>query len=293
MKPTEITVLSGKGGTGKTTFTSLLATKLAEQAVLCDADVDAPDLWILLHPKKGLEEPFFGGDQAVFDLDKCVGCGRCEEVCRFRALEMKDGKPLFEEGLCEGCSACVMVCPADCITLRKAQQGDVFFGPADTGPIWHAKLKPGGENSGMLVQQLRNRARETAKEASLKFIVTDGPPGVACPAISALTGSDLAIAVTEPTKSARHDLERLGEMARRLSVPLAVVINKSGLSQEEEGNLYTLCREKNWPVLTEIPFDKRVVRSIAASEVPMKLLEDKVNEAWAKIETLLHKNIEA
>ena len=143
MKPTEITVLSGKGGTGKTTFTSLLATKLAGQAVLCDADVDAPDLWILLHPEKGLEEPFFGGDQAVFDLTKCIGCGRCEEVCRFRALEMVDGKPRFEEGLCEGCSACVMVCPADCISLRKAQQGDVFFGPADTGPIRHARPKPG------------------------------------------------------------------------------------------------------------------------------------------------------
>lgn len=287
MKPTEITVLSGKGGTGKTTFTSLLATKLTGQAVLCDADVDAPDLWILLHPQKDLEEPFFGGDQAVFDLDRCIGCGRCEEVCRFRALEMSGGKPLFEEGLCEGCGACLMVCPADCITLRKAQQGDIFFGPGDTGPVWHARLKPGGENSGMLVQQLRNRARETAAAEGLKFIVTDGPPGVACPAISALTGSDLAVAVTEPTRSARHDLERLGEMAARLSVPLAVVINKAGLCEEEEGNLYTLCREKGWPVLTEIPFDRRVVKSIAASEVPLKVLGGKLDEAWDKIRNMI------
>ncbi len=287
MKPTEITILSGKGGTGKTTFTSLLATKLAGRAVLCDADVDAPDLWILLHPEKDLEEPFFGGDQAVFDLENCIGCGRCEEVCRFRAVKMENGKPRFDEGLCEGCSACAMVCPAECITLRKAQQGDIFFGPSDTGPVWHARLKPGGENSGMLVQQLRNRARETAAGENLKYIVTDGPPGVACPAISALTGSDLAIAVTEPTRSARHDLERLGEMAGRLSVPLAVVINKSGLSREEEGNLYTLCREKGWPVLTEIPFDKRVVKAIAASEVPMEVLQSKVEESWDKLRNMI------
>lgn len=290
MKPTEITVLSGKGGTGKTTFTSLLATKLSGKTVLCDADVDAPDLWILLHPRKELEEPFFGGDQAVFDLDSCIGCGRCAEVCRFRALEMVDGKPCFEEGLCEGCSACVLACPPKCITLRKGRQGNIFFGPSDTGPLWHARLKPGGENSGMLVQQLRERARKTAVENGLSYIVADGPPGVACPAISTLTGSDLAIAVTEPTRSARHDLERLGEMAKRLSVPLAVVINKSGLSAEEEGNLHTLCGEKGWPVLTEIPFDKRVVKSIAASKVPMDVLENHLEEAWAKIETLIAKD---
>ncbi|MDO9509474.1 MAG: 4Fe-4S binding protein, partial [Thermovirgaceae bacterium] len=182
MKPREITVISGKGGTGKTSLAAALASVSPEKTVLCDADVDAPDLEILLHPRKISEHPFMGMQTALVDAGRCVGCGKCRNVCRFGAIGMHSGKAIIGTTFCEGCSACTLVCPQKCISIEETRQGTWFAGQTDFGPMVHARLDPGGENSGMLVQLVRREAHLAAEQTGARIILTDGPPGIACPA---------------------------------------------------------------------------------------------------------------
>jgi MinD superfamily P-loop ATPase len=268
MKPAEVVVVSGKGGTGKTTLTSVLAKTLIGRCVLCDADVDVPDLWILASPDVRVEEEFYGGDRAALNRPRCDDCGLCVSVCRFGALSGENGKVAVDPGRCEGCGACALACPKGAVSLSPAVQGRIYGSEAETGPFWHARLVPGGENSGRLVQILRERAQKTAREREKPWILVDGPPGIACPAISAMTGCSAALAVTEPSKSGLHDLKRLGELAARFRVPMAVVLNRCDLSEEGSRAIRGVCREKGWPLLAEIPFMAGVVEDLARARIP-------------------------
>ena len=268
MRPKEIVVVSGKGGTGKTTLASVLARELAGQCVLCDADVDVPDLWILTSPRVKVEEEFVGGDKATLNRPPCDDCGRCVPACRFGALSAGNGKVVLDRSRCEGCGACTLVCPRGAFSLAPAVQGRIYGSETEYGSFWHARLHPGGENSGRLVQVLRERARKTAEEQGKPWILADGPPGIACPAISALTGCSVALAVTEPSKSGLHDLKRLGELAARFRVPMAVVLNRCDLSEEGAQEIREACREKGWPLLAEIPFLRGVVEDLARARIP-------------------------
>ena len=185
MKIREITVVSGKGGTGKTSITAALAASAPGGLALCDADVDAPDLEILLHPEPREEHAFIGMDTAGVDSQRCIGCGRCRDVCRFDAIRMEGGKARVDKTFCEGCAACTLVCPVGSIAMEETRQGTWYVGETGFGPMVHARLNPGGENSGMLVQLVRKEARRIAESRGLGTILTDGPPGIACPAISA------------------------------------------------------------------------------------------------------------
>lgn len=206
MRPKEIVVTSGKGGTGKTTLTSALAASLGKVA-LCDADVDAPDLYILLNPSIKTDYAFWGMDTAQVDPSKCIGCNRCIESCRFNSISMINGKAVVDTHFCEGCATCAYVCPTSAISMVPTRQGTYYESTTDFGPMWHAQLFPGGENSGKLVQILREKAKETASKEGIPYIITDGPPGVACPAISSITGCNFTITVTEPSMSALSDLK--------------------------------------------------------------------------------------
>ena len=289
MRPREIVVVSGKGGTGKTTLASVLARELAGQCVLCDADVDVPDLWILLGPRVQLEEEFVGGDKATLHRPPCDDCGLCVPVCRFGALSAEGGEVVLDRGRCEGCGACTLVCPREAFSLSPAVQGRVYGSETDLGPFWHARLVPGGENSGRLVQILRERAKKTALEQGKPWILVDGPPGIACPAISAMTGCSAALAVTEPSRSGLHDLKRLGDLAARFRVPMAVVLNRCDLSEEGSDEIRQACREKGWPLVVEIPFLPAVVEDLARARIPEAISPERVRQILEGIDTLLAK----
>ena len=287
MRPKEIVVLSGKGGTGKTTLAAVLARELAGQCVLCDADVDVPDLWILTSPQVKVDEEFVGGDKASLDRPPCDDCGRCVPVCRFGALSAENGKVFLDRSRCEGCGACTLACPRGAFSLSPAVQGRLYGSETDFGYFWHARLVPGGENSGRLVQILRERAKKTAVEQEKPWILVDGPPGIACPAISAMTGCSVALAVTEPSKSGLHDLKRLGDLANRFRVPMAVVLNRCDLSEEGAQEIRETCREKGWPLPAEIPFLRGVVEDLAKARIPGAITPETAGRILRGVESLL------
>lgn len=275
MKPHEIVVISGKGGTGKTTLTSLLVASFGK-TVICDADVDAPDLEILLKPEPLGEKPFWGMQTAKVDPSLCTGCSACVRACRFDAITMAEGKAVVNTSFCEGCDVCRRVCPESAISLLDTRQGTSYEGLTEFGPMWHAKLNPGGENSGKLVQFLRESARRTAREKGIPLILTDGPPGIACPAISAMTGADLAIVVTEPSGAAFHDVDRLSQVTARFDIPTAFVINKADLAPRLTEKLKEEATARNWKIIGEIPFKRAVVDAVAETRIPVLELEEEI-----------------
>jgi MinD superfamily P-loop ATPase len=233
----ELVVISGKGGTGKTSVTASFAVLAAGRAVLADCDVDAADLHLVLTPIVQTSEVFTSGHVAVIQPDACTGCGRCAELCRFDAPRRGTGpvaRGLFEIDpvACEGCGVCVRFCPAGAITFRERPCGQWMISETRCGPMVHACLGAGAQNSGKLVGVVRREARCLAGEMSRPLIVTDGPPGIGCPVIACLTGASKVLAVTEPTVSGEHDLERVLKLARHFDIPAAVCINKWDINPE-------------------------------------------------------------
>jgi len=254
----ELVVISGKGGTGKTTILASFAA-LAGRSVLADCDVDAPDLYLLLHPEINHQEEFRGGQLAVINQERCLRCGRCREVCRFEAIT-----PEFcvESLDCEGCGACRVVCPAEAIELRERVAGDWFRGQTKYGLMVYARLRPAEENSGKLVSLVRREARAQAARDGIDLLLTDGPPGIGCPVIATLGNADLALVVTEPTPSGRHDLERALALCRHFRVSARVCVNKFDLNPELDDDIRAFCAQAQVAVTASIPFDESVTRAI-------------------------------
>lgn len=259
-----IVVLSGKGGTGKTSVTAGLAAFLARagvRMVLADADVDASNLPLLLTPEASTAHPFSAGELAVIDRNACSACRACFDHCRFDALTAgPDGVPQVRPYACEGCGACAVVCPEAAIELMSRSVGSWLEGRCRLGPMVWARLEPGGESSGKLVHQVRQRAGERAGEEDADLVLVDGPPGIACPAISALTGVDLVLTVTEPSPSAVSDLERLLRTVEHFQLPAAAVINKSDLNPELTARLERELSARRVPVLAKLPYSEEVPR---------------------------------
>lgn len=232
----ELVVLSGKGGTGKTSVTAALAA-LAGRSVLADCDVDASNLPLILNPQLRRQEPFTGGSRAVINPNECLACGKCMELCRFDAIsgngpanEFAPHTFLVEPTSCEGCGVCHDHCPAHAIELLPAENGEWFVSDTRFGPLVHARLHPGQGNSGKLVALVREQARRVAREAGIRRILIDGPPGIGCPVIACLNGANRILAVTEPTPSGEHDLERVLALARHFEIPAWVCVNKHDLN---------------------------------------------------------------
>jgi len=256
----EIVVISGKGGTGKTTVAASLAV-LAAPCAVADADVDAPDMHLLLHPRVLEQGAFSGGSLAVRDPALCTHCGRCREVCRFDAIGEGDEISALE---CEGCGACTLVCPQHAITMQDRVSGRWIVSQSPCGPMAHARLVPGSQNSGKLVTLVRRKARELAKEHNASVIITDGPPGIGCAVIAAVGGAATAVVVTEPTVSGLHDLERVLRVCKHFSVPAAVCVNKSDLNPAMADSIRDYCKQHEVPVLGDIPYDPEVAAAIRA-----------------------------
>jgi MinD superfamily P-loop ATPase len=286
----EIIIISGKGGTGKTSLTGVFA-HLAAHKIICDLDVDAPDLHLLLNPARERQEEFFSGHEALIDPTKCDGCGLCASLCQFGAIRENGGDGFAVDPLrCEGCKVCVAFCPAAAIGFPEKHCGRWYVSATRFGPLVHAQLFPGAENSGRLVMVLKQQARELAKARGADLVLCDGAPGIGCPVISSLSGAHLAVAVTEPTPSGRHDLERVAELCGHFQTPLAVIINKYDLNPEETSRIAAFCRDQSFPELARLPHDLAVTRAmvqgLVVTELPETDFSRELGRAWTRIEEL-------
>lgn len=285
----EVLVISGKGGTGKTSLTGAFA-HLASNHVICDLDVDAPDLHLLLHPEESSSEAFYSGHEARIDGDRCTGCGLCTCVCRYGAVRENGGVYSVDPLRCEGCKVCVSLCPSGAIRFPEKHCGTWHRSSTRFGPMVHAQLFPGEANSGRLVMVLKQKARELAATLHKDLVLCDGTPGIGCPVISSLSGTSLAVAVTEPTPSGRHDLERVADLCGHFRVPFAVVINKYDLNPEEVERIESFCRQRDYPVIARLPHDpvvvEAMVRGLVVTELPETEFSREVRQTWSKIEEL-------
>jgi MinD superfamily P-loop ATPase len=282
----EIVVLSGKGGTGKTSIVGSLAV-LAERKVLADCDVDAADLHLLLDPSVKSEEEFWSGHIARIDPDKCTQCGLCEEVCRFDAIRSYQVDPTA----CEGCGFCSQVCPAASITMEENLSGHLFVAGTKYGPLVHARLGIAQENSGKLVSRVRQQAKQIAEAQNLDYIINDGPPGIGCPVISSLSGTDLALLITEPTLSGMHDLERVIGVCRHFNVPVSVCINKYDINEDNTRQIEDYCTSQNIDVAAKIPYDtvvtEALVRGVPVVEYSRGTVSQNITKLWLDISGIL------
>ncbi len=259
----EVVVISGKGGTGKTTVVASLAA-LARNAVLADCDVDAPDLHLLLKPEVLENIPYEGSEKAEIDPRRCTGCGACVSACRFDAVE-KTSKGFRSDPLsCEGCGACAFVCPAGAIQLKRHLSGWIHVSRSRYGPFVYGELRPGEEASGKLVTQVKMRAREIGRRESADLLLVDGAPGIGCPVIASLSGAHVALVVTEPSRSALHDLERVVAVARHFQANVYLAINKVDLAPDLTESVEAYARQKGIPVLGWIPYDEAVVKAMVS-----------------------------
>ena len=284
----EIVVLSGKGGTGKTSIVASFAF-LAQSKVLADCDVDAADLHLLLKPKVKEEKEFWSGQVAFIDEEKCTECDLCQELCRFGAI--KDFQ--VDSLSCEGCGFCYHVCPVDAIVMKDSMSGHSFISETKYGYLCHARLGIAQENSGKLVALVRQNAKLIAERENLDNIITDGPPGIGCPVISSLSGAGLALLVTEPTLSGIHDLERVIGVCRHFGVPVLVCVNKYDLNEENTYLIESYCAKEGIEVAARISFDnvmtEAIVQGLPVVEYSNNKVTQQIKELWQIIPAKLEK----
>ena len=253
----EIVILSGKGGTGKTSITASFAV-LARNSVIADCDVDAPDLHILLHPVTLQTQEFKGLKLAEINPEKCSKCGLCQEGCRFKAIRNFQVDPIR----CEGCNTCAIICPEKAINVKERVSGEAFISKTKYGLMSHALLSPGGSNSGKLVTLVRQNAKEAADQNKADKILIDGPPGIGCPVIASATGVDIGIIVTEPTVSGIHDMKRVMQLLAHFNVQPLVCINKCDLNQQNTRKIERFCNRQKIEIIGRIPFDPIVTKAM-------------------------------
>jgi MinD superfamily P-loop ATPase len=284
----EVVVLSGKGGTGKTSIVGSFAA-LAKNAVLADCDVDAADLHLLLKPRIRQKHEFWSGQVASIAQDRCTQCGLCQEMCRFRAI----ADFTVDRTSCEGCGFCSRICPADAITMKENMAGHWYISDTSCGPLVHARLGVAQENSGKLVATVRKQAKTLAESGNFDYIISDGPPGIGCPVISSLSGADLALLVVEPTLSGIHDLERVMAVCHHFAIPALVCVNKYDINRDNTQNIEDYCREQGTKVIAHIPFDNAVTEALIHGqpvvEYSKAAVSAKIEKLWQDIAELLNK----
>lgn len=279
----QITVLSGKGGTGKTSLTASFAA-LTRSLVIGDCDVDAPNLHLLLNPTIVETQEFKGSKVAVIDETKCVQCGKCEEACRFHAIN----NLVIDPVLCEGCGVCAYLCPTDAITFDVRVDGYAFISKTKYGPMAHARLNPGQENSGKLVTLVRQNARHIAEKENVDLVLIDGPPGIGCPVIASITGVDAGLIVVEPTLSGIHDLERALSLLSHFQIPAFICVNKADLNAENTTRIIAFCEDREIQVVGRVSFDPLVTKSMVAGKpvveyAPASRVSNEIKAAWARL----------
>jgi len=278
----EVVILSGKGGTGKTSIVGSFAA-LAQRKVLADCDVDAADLHLLLNPSITEENEFWSGQVAVIDDKECTQCGLCQDVCRFGAINDFKVDPVP----CEGCGFCSHICPVEAVTMIDSLSGHWFISDTKYGHLVHARLGIAQENSGKLVALVRQEAKRIAERDGLTYIISDGPPGIGCPVISSLSGANLALLVTEPTLSGIHDLERVLGVCHHFGIPAMVCINKHDLNEDNTHQIENYCLNQGIEVAARIPFDnvitEAMVQGLPVVEYSQGRVTQEIESLWQHI----------
>jgi MinD superfamily P-loop ATPase len=289
----QLIILSGKGGTGKTSIGAAFAHLASEgktknQVILADADVDAANMELVLQPKIMEEQEFTGGKLAVIDQRTCEACGDCMDVCRFDAIHYREGLYLVDPIACDGCAACVYQCPTESIQMHEQVAGKFYFSESRYGPLYHAGLFPGQDNSGKLVTLVKQRARLQALDEGRKLVIVDGPPGIGCPVISATSGADLALIVAEPTVAGVHDMLRVLETVKHFDVRALVCINKADVFPDGTKEIESYCQENGIQMVGVIPYDLSVTTAMVQGEPvtaysPTSPSSSAIRNIWEKV----------
>ena len=283
----ELTIISGKGGCGKTTIASSFAA-LAKDHVIADADVDAADMHILLQPEIRESEIFHGLNIAQKNDDLCINCGKCYENCRYGAF---DPDNTLHPEKCEGCAVCELVCPVDAIKMVERQAGEAFISDTRFGTLVHAKLHAGEEASGKLVALVRQRAREVAEKEGKDLILIDGPPGTGCTVIAAMTGVNLVLVVFEPTLSGIHDAKRIIEVSKHFQIPAIALINKYDVNEKNTRDILDYCKGEGIEVVGKIPYDDTATDAMLSEKTVVEFsdgpLAHTIREIWGRVEKAL------
>jgi len=286
----EIVVISGKGGTGKTSIVASFAA-LADKIVLTDCDVDAADLHLVLNPRIERREDFSGGKKAKIIEDECIDCGRCIEECRFEAISYpvsgEGGVPHINPIFCEGCGVCFRVCPVEAISFEPAVNGEWYVSSTNYGPMVHARLGMAEGNSGKLVTLIRRKARDIAGRDNLDYILVDGSPGIGCPVIASITGSDLVLIVTEPTLSGQHDLLRVAKLTAHFRIPTVVCINKWDLNPDVTEQIEREAASHRVKAVGRIRYDTAITKAqimkTSVVEYTDGAVSDEIKAVWQNV----------
>lgn len=287
----EIVVISGKGGTGKTSITASFAYLGGSDIVVADCDVDAADMHLLLQPESSAAEDFFSGVIAEIDQNLCVKSGNCSDICRWNAIPFINGEYIVNPLDCEGCGYCARVCPMEAITMVEQNVGKWFISETRmNNTMIHAKLGIGAENSGKLVAHVKNKAKMLALDTEKDFVVVDGSPGIGCPVVSSLSGAHFVVLVTEPTVSGLHDLKRVYKLVKKFKIPAGCIINKSDLNLEVVDKIKEFLSKENIVHLADLPYDENFTKAMTVGKTIVEYdkgkLRDTLTDSWNEIKKI-------
>ena len=288
----EIVVISGKGGTGKTSITASFAYLGGEDVVVADCDVDAADMHLLMQPDFAKSEDFYSGVIAEINQDECIKCGKCKDVCRFDAVPIINEQYTINALNCEGCDYCARVCPTNAITMVKQNVGKVHISNTKVGnAMVHAELGIGADNSGKLVAKVKKEAKLLAEKTNKKYIIIDGSPGVGCPVVSSLSGANFVVLVTEPTVAGLHDLERVYQLVKKFKIKAGCIINKADLNLQVYNKIEDFLKRENIVNIASLPYDETFTKAMTVGQTIVEYddndLKNRVIESWDKIKELV------
>jgi MinD superfamily P-loop ATPase len=289
----EIVVISGKGGTGKTSMTAAFAYYAKDDVIVADCDVDAADMHLLLQPDFSNKEDFYSGLKAIINQDKCTQCGKCYSICKFDAISKNEQSYEINTLDCEGCGYCEKICEAKAITMHKQMAGKSYISAIKTGnKMVHAHLNIGADNSGKLVAKVKKDAKAIAKKENKEIILIDGSPGIGCPVVSSLSGSNYVILVTEPSVSGLHDLKRVYELVKKFKIKAGCIINKSDINKDYNKKIHSFIKTENISLIAEIPYNETFTKAMLEGKTIMEVndlnLIEIIKSSWTKINQQIH-----
>ena len=287
----EIVVISGKGGTGKTSITASFAYLGGKDVVVADCDVDAADMHLLMKPGFSKSEDFYSGEKAFINQKKCTQCGKCKEICRFNAISIINEEYYVHQMECEGCGYCAQICSENAISMKEQNVGKCYISNTRMkNEMVHAKLNIGAENSGKLVAKVKNEAKRIAEETNKKLVIVDGAPGIGCPVISSLSGADLVVLVTEPTISGFHDLKRVYGLVEKFQIQAVCIINRADLNETFSNKILEFLNKKNIILITTIPYDDSFTMAMTIGKTIVEYssnIKKLLDKSWNQIKQIL------
>jgi len=287
----EIVIISGKGGTGKTSITASFAYLGGKNVIVADCDVDAADMHLLMQPDQGKTEDFYSGVLAEIDQEKCIKCGKCAEVCRWDAIPIIDDKYVVQPLDCEGCGYCALICPTDAISMNEQNVGKWYLSNVKTDTkMVHAKLGIGAENSGKLVAKVKNEAKAIAEKEGKEIIIVDGSPGIGCPVVSSLSGASYVVLVTEPSVSGIHDLKRVYELVKKFGIKAGCIINKADINTNKTSDIHKFLEDERIDFIASIPYDENFTKAMTMGKTIVEYDSGKIKQiledSWEKIKKI-------